>query len=151
MIRDGAAMAVDALPDGALDSSREVSGAEPFEVDVVISKAVSGYQGYQYKVQWDGTVVAYDGQKDLTPAALELCAAATKREDTVIGGCIRVSELTNFTGPVNRLTFHCVAEGTSPLHLVTLAEDRFFGSTALGEAGVYIETTLADAVVTCRG
>jgi hypothetical protein len=148
---NGAAMAADAIPDGAIDATREVSGTEPFEIDVVMTKAVSGYQGYQYKVEWDGAVLAYDSQVDLMPAGLELCAAATQRENTVLGGCVRIRDLTNFTGPLNRLTFHCLADGTSPLHLVTLGEDTYFGNSALGEVGVIIETELADATVVCRG
>jgi len=150
-IQDGAGMVVDAVPDGAVDASRTVSGTSPFEVDVVVDRAESGYQGYQFKLQWDAAVLAYEGQEDLKPAELDLCAAASVRGNTVYGGCARVRENTNYTGPINRLTFRCLGDGTSLLHLVSLVEDEHFGSKALGYSGVAIETTLADASVTCEG
>jgi hypothetical protein len=151
VIQDGATMTVDAVSGGAVDASRIVDGAAPFDADVVITKAVSGYQGYQYFVQWDPAVLAYDGQKDLKPEGLELCAEPVLDTDRVYGGCARTSENTNYTGPTNTLTFHCVADGVSPLHLVTLTEDPNFGATNLGYAGQTIETELVDASVTCQG
>jgi hypothetical protein len=144
-------MVVDALSGGTVDVSRTVTGTSPFDVDVVVDKALSGYQGYQYKVQWDPAVLAYEAQEDLMPAELELCAEPTVRDNTVYGGCARVTETTDYTGPIHRLTFRCVANGASPLHLITLVEDRHFGSTLLGFAGVTIETALVDASVTCQG
>ncbi len=151
VIQDGAGMAVDAISGEAIDASRIVAGAAPFDADIVVTKAVSGYQGYQYSIQWDPAVLAYDAAKDLKPEGLELCAAPVVEATTVYGGCARTSDNTNYTGPINTLTFHCVADGASPLHLVGLSEDANFGSTALGYAGVTIETELADASVTCQG
>jgi hypothetical protein len=151
VVRNGAGMVVDAVSGGAVDASGTVTGGSPFGVDVVVDKAVSGYQGYQYKVQWDPAVLAYDAQEDLKPAELELCAVPTVGEDTVYGGCARVTETTNYTGPIHRLTFRCVANGTSPLHLMTLIEDQHFGSTVLAFAGATVETALVDASVTCQG
>lgn len=150
IIRNGAAMVIDAVPGGDVDASGTVSGTSPFDVDIVVDKAVSGYQGYQYMLQWEPAVLAYEEQEDLKPEELELCAAATAGENTVYGGCVRVSENTNYTGPINRLTFRCLADGTSLLHLMTLVEDQHFGSSVLGYAGVTVETTLADASVTCQ-
>jgi len=151
VIRDGAGMAVDAVSGGAVDASRIVAGAAPFDADIVVAKAVSGYQGYQYLVQWDPTVLEYDAQKDLKPEGLEICATPVVEDKTVYSGCARASENTNYTGPTNTLTFRCVADGISPLHLITMVEDKSFGSTALGYAGQTIETELADASVTCQG
>lgn len=151
VITNGGGMVVDAISGGAVDASRSVTEASPFDVDIVVDKAASGYQGYQYMLQWDPAVLAYEGQEDLKPAELELCAAATARENTVYGGCARVSENTNYTGPMNTVTFRCVADGTSPLHLMSLTEERQFGCTTLGYAGVVVETTLTDASVTCQG
>jgi hypothetical protein len=150
-ITDGADMVVDAVAEGTVDLSRTVAETSPFDIDVVVSKAVSGYQGYQFLLEWDPAVLAYEGQEDLKPAELDLCAAANVRDNTVYGGCARVSENTNYTGPINRLTFRCVADGTSPLHLVTMEEDENFGTSVLGFAGQVVETTLADASVTCQG
>jgi len=151
VIQDGAALAVDAVSGGAVDTTRIAAGAAPFDADIVVTKAVSGYQGYQYFVQWDPAVLAYEGQKDLKPEGLEICATPVLDTDRVYSGCARVSENTNYTGPMNTLTFHCVADGASPLHLITLVEDEHFGSTALGYAGQTIETELANASVTCQG
>jgi hypothetical protein len=151
VITDGAGMALDAIPGGALDASRTVTGGDPFEVDLVIDKAVSGYQAYQFRVQWDGSVLAYDSEKDLMPAELTLCAPGAMREDSFYSGCARTADNTNFTGPVNTLTFHCIADGTSQLHLISIDEDADFNTTALGYGGVVIETELADASVTCQG
>lgn len=150
VVRNGAGMAVDAVPGGAVDATATVTGTSSFDVDVVMDKAVSGYQGYQYKLQWDPAVLAYDGQKDLKPAQMVLCANPTTTESTVYTGCIRVSEDTTYTGPINTVTFRCIASGTSPLHLVSLTEEWDFGSTAIGYAGVTIETSLVDASVTCQ-
>jgi hypothetical protein len=150
MISDGAGMLLDAVSGGATDSSRTVTGTDPFEVDLVVSRASSPYQGYQYQVQWDPKVLAYDDQRDLKPAGLELCAAGAKGDDSFFSGCARPSDSTDFTGPVNTLTFHCIADGTSTVHLVKLAEDEDFGSSVLGFGGVIIETTLTDALVTCQ-
>jgi hypothetical protein len=149
---DGGEMVLDAVSGGAVEASRTVTGADPFDVDVVVMKAGSGYQGYQYMVQWDPAVLVYEGQEDLKPADLNLCALPTVRENNVFGGgCARISENTNYTGPLNTLTFHCVAGGVSPLHLVGFAEDQNFGSTLMGYAGVTVETALVDASVTCQG
>lgn len=144
-----AEIAVDAVSGGTVDATRTVTGTGPFEVDVVIVSTTEGYQGYQYKLRWDEAVLAYDGQTDLKPADLDLCATPTVRGSTVYGGCVRVSDNTTFTGPVNTLTLHCLSTGTSPLHLMTRTEDPHFGSGTLGFAGVSIPTTLTDASVTC--
>ncbi len=145
-------MAVDTVSGGAVDAARVVTGSSPFDVDTVILSAAGGYQGYQYLVQWDPAVLAYEGRKDLKPAGLELCASVDATENTAYGGCARTGDTTtDYTGPVDTLTFHCVADGTSTLHLVTLTDDPDFGSTALGFGGLTIETTLNDASVTCQG
>lgn len=151
VIQNGAGMAVDAVSGASVDANRTVTETPTFDVDVVVDKAVSGYQGYQYMIQWDPAVLAYEGQEDLKPEGLELCAEPTPRENTIYGGCARISENTNFTGPIHKVSFRCVAEGTSPLHLVSLTENEHFGSTILGFAGVTIDTDLTDASVTCQG
>jgi hypothetical protein len=151
-IPDGGEMAVDAVSGEAVDAARIVTGVSPFDVDIVVTKAVSGYQGYQYLFQWDPALLAYEGEKDLMPAGLDLCGAPTLLSDsTLYSGCAKLSEgATNYTGPVSTLTFHCLADGTSPLHLMTFAEDKDFGSTVLAYTGATIETTLTDASVTCQ-
>jgi hypothetical protein len=144
-------MGIDAVSGGAVDAARVVTGSSPFDIDIVFLSATGGYQGYQYFVQWDPVVLAYEGQRDLKPEGLEICATPVVEDKTVYSGCARVSENTSYTGPTNTLTFHCVADGVSPLHLVTLTEDPHFGAASLGYAGQTIETALVDASVTCQG
>jgi hypothetical protein len=151
IIRDGGGMAIDAVSGGAVDASRVVTGSDPFDVDLVVDKAVSGYQGYQFTIQWDPTVLAYQEQKDLQPEQMVLCATPNVKENSVYSGCARVSENTSYVGPLNTLTFQCVADGVSPMHLVSLTEDPAFGTSELGFSGVTVETTLTDASVTCQG
>jgi len=144
------AMAVDALPGGGIDSSRTVAGTAPFDVDIVITNASEAYQGYQYKLQWDAAVLAYDSQAYLMPAELSFCAHDIDLVgNTVYAACAREAGTTTFTGPVSRVTFHCLGSGASPLRLMSLAEDAAFGSHVLGEGGADIETALASAQITC--
>jgi hypothetical protein len=147
------AMAVDAVSGGGVDPSRTVTGTAPFNVDIVITVAGQAYAGYQYSLKWNPAVLAFDSQTDLMPtgSGLNLCASPTIYEDRVQGGCVRTSGTTTFTGPVNTVTLHCVANGPSPLHLVTMVEDPDFGTTTLGIGGVTIATALTDASVTCTG
>jgi hypothetical protein len=148
-----ATIAVDAVSGGAVDATRVVTGPSPFDVDIVVTKAGSGYQGYQYLFKWDPAIVAYEGEKDLKPAGIDICGTPTlESENTLYTGCAKLSQgALNYTGPVSTLTFHCVADGVSPLHLMTFAEDKDFGTSVLGWTGVIIETTLTDASVTCQG
>lgn len=142
-------LAVDAVPGGGVDSVRAVPDTAPFDVDIVIVEASTPYAGYQYKLQWDAGVLAYDGEMSLESAGLTLCAVPSVSGNTVLGGCANDQGTLTFTGPVNRVTFHCLGTGTSPIHLVTLAEDASFGSVALTTGGVQVDTTLADAQITC--
>ena len=143
------AMAVDALPGGDVDSSRTVGGTAPFDVEIVITDASTPYGGYQTNVQWDAAVLAYDGETHLNPADLSICATPNPQGNTVWAGCLREHDVTEFAGPVERLTFHCLGPGTSPLHLITLDEDPAFATVALMVNGTRIETALADAQITC--
>jgi hypothetical protein len=144
-------MALDAFPGGAIDTTQTVAGPNAFNVDIVVVDAGPGFQLYQFTVKWDPQVLAYDSQVDLTPEQLSLCAVPTARADTVFGGCGRVRGNTSFVGPTNRLTFRCAGQGTSTLHLVTLAEDPGFGSTLLGFNGLTIPTSTSDVSVQCTG
>jgi hypothetical protein len=142
-------IAIDALPGGGVDSSGWAAEMSAFNVEIVITEASTPYQAYQAEIQWDAAVLAYDSATHLTPAELTLCDEPRVLGNTVAFGCIREPGPTTFTGPVDRVAFHCLANGTSVLHLVTPAEDPDFGTTALGTGGVIIETTLADAQITC--
>ena len=141
------AMAVDCNPaTPGVDASCNKNGT--FDVGVNITQASSAYQAYQYKLRWDPSVLAYDSQTDLKPDDLVNCASPAVGADTVFGGCAG-SGTTTFTGAVNTVTLHCVSDGTSSLHLVTLTEDTNFGSGTIDLGGGFISTALADASVAC--
>jgi hypothetical protein len=144
-------MVVDAVSGGEITATVEVSASVPFQVDVDIRGATVGYQGYQYYLEWDPKILAFDGHTDLKPAGLDLCANPTRFESTVAAGCANTTEATTFAGAVGTITFHCVSGGTSPLHLVPSGESPASFSTALAPRGLVIPTNLTDASVTCLG
>ena len=144
-----ARMVLDAVSGGEINATAEITGAGPFNVDVDILAPTMGYQGYQYYLQWDPELLAYDGHKDLKPESLDLCANPTAIENRVAAGCARATETTTFAGPVGTATFHCVGEGTSLLHLLPSEERPASYSTVLAPRGVVIPTELTDASVTC--
>ena len=143
-------MAVDAIPGEATDATRTMTGTAPFDVDIVIAKAEPAYQGYQYMLLWDPAVLALDGQVDLKPDDLSMCATPATADERVAAGCIRAAGPTTFGGAVNRVTLHCVGDGTSQLHLLSSAEEDSFTTTLLPD-GRAIATALVDASVTCEG
>jgi hypothetical protein len=151
-VKEGnAEMVVDAASGGEVTATAEVSGSAPFQVDVDIRGATVGYQGYQYYLEWDPKILAFDGHEDVKPAGLDLCANPTRFDSTVAAGCVNTTEATTFAGAVGTLTFHCVSGGTSPLHLVSEGESPNSFSTALAPRGLVIPTNLMDASVTCLG
>jgi hypothetical protein len=144
-------MVVDAVSGGEVNAAVEVPAASPFQVDVDVLAVTAGYQGYQYYVEWDPKVLAFDGHTDLKPGDLNLCATPKSSESSLAAGCVRTTETTTFSGPVGSITFHCVSSGTSPVHLVGSAERPNSFSTAMAPRGLTIPTELTDASVTCLG
>jgi len=144
------AIAVDAVSGGSVDASRTVTGTDPFDVDVVITTVGEAYQAYQQYTQWNPAVLALDNAVFLSPDGLVLCGQRVTTESTVQGGCAGMGT-TTYTGPVETFTFHCVADGTTTLHLVTLVENFQFGTTTVRSPGSIIDTTLIDASMTCQG
>lgn len=145
------AVALDAISGGAVDPSRTVSGTASFDFDIVITEATEAYQGYQYVLQWDPAVLAFDSEVALMPpaAGFAFCTPANVGTDIVKAGCARFSGTTNFTGAVNTLTFHCVDNASTNLHLVTSSESPSF-TTTQGPGGVILATSLTDASITCQ-
>ena len=145
------AMAVDAVSGGLVDASRVVTGSDPFDVDIDIVSVDPGYQGYQYKLQWDPSILAYNDQKHLMPVELTFCADPVfMGASDVYAGCARAGGDTTFVGPLNTVTMHCIGAGVSPLHLKTMTEDPDFGTTVIGDMGILVKTALTDASVTCQ-
>jgi len=143
------AMAVDAIPGGGVDPQRVVTGTDRFDVDISVTDASTPYQGYTFALRWDPAVLAYDGYTDLMPADLTICGPTQAAADWAGAGCVRATGEITFTGPVTRVSLHCVANGTSPLHLVTLEENPAFGTSTLAQVGFFVDTVLVDAQITC--
>jgi hypothetical protein len=164
-------MGVDPIPGGfpEVDAFRVVSGGTTFQVDVLIRTAGTAWAGWQAYLAWDPDVVAYvpdvNDPDDLPPgiAYTGLGSAvlnATPSEadfdadtvnDSVQFSTARASGTSTATGAVASVSLHCVANGTSSLHLVTLAEDAAFGTKTLQSGGGGISTGLTDSSVTCEG
>ena len=143
-----ATMAVDAVSGGTIDAASHGSAAAPVVVDIVVSSASVAYRAYQYKLEWDPAVLAYDSQVDLKPDQLLFCQPPVIVAGEVAGGCAN-QVATEIVGPVNTVTLRCVGSGTAALHLVTASEDPVFGSGLFSGPGQRVPTTLIDASVTC--
>jgi hypothetical protein len=159
-------MAVDAVSGGGIESSRVAWG--PFDIDIDSTGAATPYQGYQVRLTYDDALLQFVPTQDLigdpvkeswtytglggmsilvptSPADLD----GDTVTDALYGGASRPSGATSATGPGITARFQCIAEGTSPLHLRTLAEDPAFGSSHIAVGGGFISTALADASITC--
>ena len=150
------AMAVDATSGGSVDNTRTVTGTATFDVDVVVTTAGTAYNGYQDALSFDTSVVQADTVTQVPPAGFSTCGAKAIDNTTNPGtaydyGCLKFSAPGwTFTGTVTTVTLHCVGNGTSALHLITLAEDPDFGTTTLDAGGGIINTGLTNAEVTCQ-
>jgi hypothetical protein len=157
--QETAAMAVDAVPGGGVDSSRTVTGTDAFDVEVRITAASASYAGWQAKVRYDSAVLAwvpvgrtavtylYDTDNILHAIASDLLVAGTLRE--VFFGSPTAP--TSPAGSLASVRFRCVADGTSSLHLAGSAESPASFSTTLDVGANAIPTDLFDAQVTCQG
>jgi len=141
-------MAVDAIPGNGIDDHRAKRLGETFDVDIVVTDAPNTYKAEQYQLQWDPALLAFDSETPTLLDGLTLCGLPSVGANTVYSGCGATAP-TTATGPVHTVTFHCAAEGTSPLHLVSLDEDPTFGTTTSAGPSLVIPTTLIDASVTC--
>jgi len=153
-------LGIDAVPGGDFDGYRVVSGTGTFDVDLWIRLAGTPYQSYQANINYDPTILTWVpvGTKGWTYASLDgLISTALARDwdefppagnDSTFGGAAG-SDVTNATGVAATVRFQCIADGTSPLHLITLVEDGSFGSSTIDENAAFINTGLTDASVTC--
>jgi hypothetical protein len=141
-------MAVDAVSGGTIDAASHESAAAPVVVDIVVSSSSIPYRAYQYKLEWDPAVLAYDSQVDLKPDELLFCQPPVVVAGGLGGGCAN-QVATEFVGPVSTVTLRCVGSGTAALHLVGASDDPAFGSGMFSGPGQRVPTTLIDASVTC--
>jgi hypothetical protein len=163
------AMAVDAIPGGAIDTWRWWLGGSPFDMDVVASAAAAPYAGYGLALSYDHQVLEFVPTADLDGdtvleswtysglGGMGLNATVGRTDldgDTVAdapaGGSARSSGTTTATGVVVTARFRCVGNGTSAVHLVTTGES-VFGTTTIDDNAAVIDTSLADANVSCFG
>jgi len=141
-------MAVDAIPGGAIDTATTVTGTGTFDIEIVVTAAPEPYLAEQYKLEWDPAVLAYDNETPANLDGLTLCGQSTSGANTVYNGCGATAP-TTVTGAVHTVTLHCVEDGTSPLHLMSMTEDSLFGTSLASGPGILLATTLTDAQVTC--
>jgi len=145
-------------------AGNQVVGA-PFRSTIDITAAPNAYQGYQVAVQYDPNVINFvptdDLSGDTVPDSWHYTGLGGMTFDVTVfdvggnpavkgGGSALISGATNATGTAIESTWVCVGSGTTSLHLVTLAEDPFFGSTTIIELPTQAPTTLADTQVTCQ-
>jgi hypothetical protein len=139
-------MAVDAISfqeySPEIDATRTVTSTSPFRVDIVITKAGQAFQQYRYKLEWDPAVLAFDSQQNLLNSIQWECTTPVITASSVQVTCTAFGAL-KVTGPAHTVTFHCVGNGTSPLHLRS-------GSGTYNSSGNPIPTSLTDASATCQ-
>jgi hypothetical protein len=133
-----------------------------FDVNVNVDAVGAAYAGVQANISYDPAILSwvpvaangwtYHGLGGMTNDFLaegrDLLPVDTVN-DTTYGGSALSGGTTNATGLFATVRFTCLAAGTSPLHLVTPAEDAPFGTFTVDESATTIETTLTDASVTC--
>lgn len=126
----------------------------PFQVTTSITRFQTGggvttWAGWSMQLAYDGSVLQVN-----SVVRGSLCPASSygnpQVSPTIITGCVFQSSTA--TGTMDVITFECIDAGSSPLHLVTLAEDPVQGTTLFDENAVNIATDLVDgAPVTCLG
>jgi hypothetical protein len=158
------AVAVDAIPGGAVNPVRWWLGGSPFDIDVVLTAAGESYAGYDLALSYDDQILQFVPTADLDGdtvleswaytglGSMSLNATVMRSDldgDTVLeklaGGSGRSSGTISATGAVVTARFRCIGNGTSAVHLVSP------GTTTLGVGGATIDTSLADANVSCFG
>jgi hypothetical protein len=158
-------MSVDANNTGSSDTSiqatRDVPLTSPnFDISINVTSAAGGnYNTYLWEISFDPAVLDYStgSGTHYNQDGFTSCFAFTEGtfasgpltgDDFVNSSCGRTSGDSSFVGPHDKLTMTCLAEGTSDVHLVSLAEDAVFPSSTIGTGGV-ITTDLVSATINC--
>ncbi len=137
--------AVAASPGGLALSvgSATQTTSTPFDVTVSITRADQEWAVYNVQVAYDSSVLQV---KSVTRLPIADCTDANwanpQTTPTVLIAC--VFQASTATGPIDTITFQCLKDGSSVLHLVTLAEDSIQGSTLSDFNADAIPTDLTD-------
>jgi CSLREA domain-containing protein len=146
-------MAVDAdASDGVVDRVATYDVDDQFEVAVNITAAGEAYAGYDAKVYIDDpAVLAYADPPGVTYMSLggmTLDSVPVVGDDTVYAASGRTSGSATDTGQAHRISFECIGEGVTQVHLVRADESGIY-STTLRVGGSAIDTNLTDATIIC--
>ncbi len=151
--KDGACVSI--LPNSALFAVNAPAAAytsTPFTatIDLTAIPAGSAWSTYVNQLRYNTSVLKVNS---VTPGGIGTCTTANGNwgvESTVpvVDWCAFENNLTT-TGPATVIQFQCLRYGTSPLHLVTLAEDSNWGTALFDTSAVNFPTLTSDATVTC--
>jgi hypothetical protein len=158
-------MGIDAVAGGDFDGYRDVSGGGTFEVDVWVRVAGSAYKSYQANINYNPSILAWDpvggNNWNFTPTGagiyLDTMTVITNGQardqnpvdttpDSTFGGGATSNPPVTDTGIAARVTFHCVANGTSYLDLWPTGS---FRTMTIDEDGNEIGTALTNATINC--
>jgi hypothetical protein len=123
-----------------------------FQFDVNISAAPDAYLAYQANVQFNPSLLAWDGSPpvETNVGGAFLCGGGVQFVDSLYDGCARISGSSMATGVAFTWGMTCTSFGTSDLHLLTNAEvgDAIGTNFALADSSLVPAVTV-DASVTC--
>jgi hypothetical protein len=122
----------------------------PFDVTVNVSSVTASYHVYQFELSWDSAIVSFVSGDHLSPDGFSVCFAFTSSESDVNTTCGRSGGGSTYVGAVDKISLQCKTQGTTTLHLQTLAEDPAFGIATFSPTGDLIVTGGIDATLTCQ-
>jgi hypothetical protein len=144
-------IAVDANPvSAAVDDRVGQRVGTPFDVTINVVSATEGYHVYQFKLQWDSSVLSFVSGDHLNPDNFTACFDFVPEETDVFSSCGRPGDLSTFVGQMDKLTFQCKGAGVGALHLETVTEDSTFGTVLIAPVSREIATDTVDASVDCQ-
>ena len=121
----------------------------PFDVTLSVTRADQTWALYNAEIAYDTTVLKVNSVTRLPFAQCnDANWAAPQTTPTIVVACVFQSSTA--TGAASTITFQCLKDGSSELHLVTPAEDSINGSTLSDENAEVIPTDLTDGpTITC--
>jgi uncharacterized repeat protein (TIGR01451 family) len=122
-------------------------------VDVAEVEPTMAYKGVQFKLAWDDATLDFVSDTYLGPPAclyggITIGAGTAAGDEAGWGGCAAANALSD-TGAFFEIELQCIAEGTSYLHLESIAEDGTFGTATAAEPGSPHDMVLQDSTVEC--